>query len=149
MRTSARSKGFSRTARLAATLLAWIALAPHDAGAALNMREGLWETTLTADGEPRSLGTKCYTAADVAEMERALQGKSVRVDGVCRYSDFAQSGDSITYTMTCHLGDDEQTSAVAATFHGDSATGTLRTAGVMVTATSRRVGSCTKSSFVR
>lgn len=113
------------------------------------MSEGLWETTLTADGQPRSLGTKCYTAADVAEMERLLQGKSARVDGVCRYTDFTQSGDNITYTMICRLGDDEQTSAVAATYRGDTATGTIRTGGVTVTATSRRLGSCAQSSFAR
>jgi hypothetical protein len=149
VRTSAPSRGLKRAARLTAILLAWTGLVPYDVGAALNMSEGLWETTLTADGEPRSLGTRCYTAADVAEMERVLQGKSVQADGACRYSDFAQSGDSITYTMTCRVGDDEQTSAVAATYRGDSATGTLRTAGVTVTTTSRRVGGCTKSSFVR
>lgn len=136
-------------ARIAAVSFAWAALAAQDAAAALDMREGLWETTLTADGEPRSLGTKCYTVADVAEMERLLQGKSARVDGVCRYSDFTQSGNTITYTMTCRLGDDEQISAVAATYRGDSATGTVRTGGVTVTATSRRVGSCAQSSFSR
>ena len=134
-------------ARTAVVLLAWAGLAAQHAAAALNMREGLWETTITADGEPRSLGTKCYTGADIAEMERLLQGKSARVDGVCRYSDFTQSGNDITYTMTCRLGDDEQTSLVAATYGGDSATGTIRTAGVTVSATSRRIGSCPHSSF--
>ena len=132
---------------MAALLLAGLCV--RDAAAALNMGEGMWETTITADGQPRSLGTKCYTAADVAEMEKLLQGKSLRADGVCRYSDFAQSGNDITYTMTCRVGDDEQTSAVSATYRGDSATGTIRTAGVTVTATSHRVGSCTQSSFSR
>jgi hypothetical protein len=136
-------------AQIAAVLFAWAGLAAPQAAAALNMSEGLWETTLTADGQPRSLGTKCYTAADVAEMERLLQGKSVPVDGVCRYSNFTQSGNNITYTMICRLGDDEQTSIVAATYRGDSATGTIRTAGVTVTATSRRVGTCAQSSFTR
>lgn len=146
MRTSARRK---RIARVAVTLLAWLVLAPPHAAAALDMSEGLWETTLTADGEPRPLGTKCYTAADIAEMERLLQGKSPRADGVCRYSDFTQSGNSISYTMRCRVGDDEQTSVVAATYRGDSATGTIRTGGVTVTAASRRIGSCTQSSFAR
>ena len=136
-------------ARIAAVLLALFGLPAQHAAAALNMSEGLWETTLTADGQPRSLGTKCYTAADVAEMERLLQGKSARADGVCRYTDFTQSGDNITYTMICRLGDDEQTSAVAATYRGDTATGTIRTGGVTVTATSRRLGSCAQSSFAR
>jgi hypothetical protein len=136
-------------ARIAAVLLALAGLPAQHASAALNMSEGLWETTLTADGQPRSLGTKCYTAADVAEMERLLQGKSARADGVCRYSDFTQSGDNITYTMICRLGDDEQTSAVAATYRGDFATGTIRTGGATVTATSRRLGSCAQSSFAR
>ena len=108
-------------------------------------------------GKPRSLPTgrrnpptrECYTRADIVEMERLLQGKSTRVDGVCRYADFTQSGNSVNYTMTCRLGDDVQTSAVSATYRGDSATGTIRSAGVTVTASSRRIGSCTESSFAR
>jgi len=119
------------------------------AGATLNMNEGLWETTVTADGEAHSASAKCYTRTDIAEMEKLLRGKSSRVDGICRYADFTQSGDSVNYTMTCRLGDDEQTSAVSATYRGDSATGTIRAAGVTVTASSRRIGSCTESSFAR
>jgi len=125
------------------------ALAAMPAGATLNMNEGLWETTVTADGEAHSASAKCYTRTDIAEMEKLLRGKSSRVDGICRYADFTQSGDSVHYTMTCRLGDDEQTSAVSATYRGDSATGTIRAAGVTVTASSRRIGSCTESSFAR
>jgi hypothetical protein len=124
-------------------------LAATPATASLNMNEGLWETTLTADGQIQSANEKCYTRADIVEMEKLLQGKSSRVDGVCRYADFTQSGNSVNYTMTCRLGDDEQTSAVSATYRGDSATGTIRAAGVTVTASSRRLGSCTESSFAR
>ena len=119
------------------------------ATASLNMNEGLWETTVTADGQTQSANAKCYTRADIVEMDKLLQGKSSRVDGVCRYADFTQSGNSVNYTMTCRLGDDEQTSAVSATYRGDSAIGTIRAAGVTVTASSKRIGSCTKSSFER
>jgi hypothetical protein len=119
------------------------------AAATLNMNEGLWETTITADGQAQSANPKCYTRADIAEMERLLQGKSTRVDGICRYADFTQSGNSVNYTMTCRLGGDEQTSAVSATYRGDSAVGTIRAAGVTVTASSRRIGSCSESSFAR
>ena len=125
------------------------ALAAAPATAALNMNEGLWETTITADGRAQSANAKCYTRADIAEMERLLQGRSARVDGVCRYADFTQSGNSVSYTMTCRLGDDEQTSSVSATYRGDSATGTIRSAGVTVTAASRRIGNCTESSFAK
>ena len=125
------------------------ALAAMPAAATLNMNEGLWETTVTADGQAHSASAKCYTRMDIAEMEKLLRGKSSRVDGICRYADFTQSGDSVNYTMTCRLGDDEQTSAVSATYRGDSATGTIRSAGVTVTASSRRIGSCTESSFAR
>ena len=125
------------------------ALAAMPAGATLNMNEGLWETTVTADGQAHSASAKCYTRMDIAEMEKLLRGKSSRVDGICRYADFTQSGDSVNYTMTCRLGDDEQTSAVSATYRGDSAIGTIRSAGVTVTASSRRIGSCTESSFAR
>jgi hypothetical protein len=130
------------------TLLAALAASP--AAASLNMNEGLWETTLTADGKSQSAGTaKCYTRDDIIAMEKLLQGKSSRVAGVCRYADFTQSGNSVNYTMTCKLGDDEQTSAVSATYSGDSSTGTIRAAGVTVTASSRRVGNCSESSFAR
>jgi hypothetical protein len=125
------------------------AIAAAPALATLNMNEGLWETTITADGRAQSANARCYTRADIVEMERLLRGKSTRVDGVCRYAEFTQSGDSVNYIMTCHLGDDVQTSAVSATYRGDSAVGTIRSAGVTVTASSRRIGSCTESSFAR
>ncbi|HEV8256113.1 MAG TPA: DUF3617 family protein [Casimicrobiaceae bacterium] len=131
------------------TLAMLAALAATPAGATLNMNEGLWETTVSAEGRAHSASAKCYTRTDIAEMERLLRGKSSRVDGICRYADFTQSGDSVNYTMTCRLGDDEQTSAVSATYRGDSAIGTIRSAGVTVTASSRRIGSCTESSFAR
>jgi len=125
------------------------AFAATPAAATLNMNEGLWETTITADGQAQAGSAKCYTRADIDEMERLLQGKSKRVDGICRYADFTQSGNSVKYTMTCRLGDDEQKSAVSATYRGDSATGTIRADGVTVTASSRRIGNCTESSFAR
>jgi len=134
-------------ASTAALWLVLIFLDPRPAAAALEMNEGLWETTITADGQSRSLGTNCYTKADVEEMERVLRGVSTQPGSVCRYSDFAQSGNTVRYTMTCRNGDDEQSSMVAAVYQGDSATGTLTTSGVTVTTTSRRVGSCTQSSF--
>ncbi len=136
-------------ARSIVTLAVLAALAAMPAGATLNMNEGLWETTITADGQAQSANAKCYTRADIAEMEKLIQGKSSRVDGVCRYADFTQSGNSVNYTMTCRLGGDEQTSAVSATYRGDSAIGTIRAAGVTVTASSRRIGSCSESSFAR
>ena len=129
--------------------LATLATLASTPAVALNMNEGLWETTITADGQEQSAGAKCYTRADIAEMERLLRGKSSRVDGICRYADFSQSGNSVNYTMTCRLGDDEQTSAVSATYRGDSAIGTIRSSGLTVTASSRRLGSCTESSFTR
>ena len=139
----------TRAPRLGARMVASIiALAAATAGAALDMNEGLWETTLTADGRSQTSGAKCYTRGDIVEMERLLQGKSTRVDGVCRYSEFSQSGNTVNYTMTCRFGEDEQTSAVSATYRGDSATGTIRSGDVTVIASSRRLGNCTESSFV-
>ena len=111
------------------------------------MSDGLWETEVTADAQTRTLGTNCYTKADIAEMERMLQGRSTRSDGACRYSDFEQSGNRVRYTMICRYGDDEQRSTVAAEYHGDWASGTVNTSGVSVTTKSRRVGSCGQSSF--
>lgn len=137
-----------RTPSIVALAIA-AALAMTPAAATLNMNEGLWETTIMADGRGQSANTKCYTRADIAEMGRLLQGKSTRVAGICRYADFTQSGNSVKYTMTCRLNGDEQTSAVSATYRGDSATGTIRSAGLTVTAASRRIGSCTESSFAK
>jgi hypothetical protein len=117
--------------------------------AELDMSEGLWETTITAGGETRSLGTSCYTKADIAEMELMLQGKLSPPESSCRYSGFTQTGNRVRYTMVCRYGDAVQESAVAAEYHGDSATGTLRTAGATAATASRRVGSCTESSFTR
>lgn len=136
-------------APIAAVLLVFAFLDARPAAAALNMSEGEWETTITADGQTRSLGTNCYTKADIAEMEQVLKGKSTQPGSSCRYSGFEQSGNSVRYTMTCRRGDDEQVSRVDAVYQGNSATGTLSTAGVTITTTSRRLGSCAQSSFSR
>jgi len=134
-------------APIASLLLVFAFLDARPAAAALNMTEGEWETSITADGQTRSLGTNCYTKDDIAEMERVLKGKSSQPEGSCRYSDFVQSGSSVRYTMTCRRGDDEQSSTVEAVYQGNAATGTLSTAGITITTTSRRVGSCSQSSF--
>lgn len=117
--------------------------------AALDMKEGLWETTVTADGRAQWAGTQCYTRADIDEMEKMFRGQPTRGPGPCRYSGFTQSGNTVTYTMSCRLGDDEQTGAVTAIYRGDSASGTIRANGVTVSSVSRRLGECSKSSFVR
>jgi hypothetical protein len=136
-------------ASLAALTLAAASLVALPAAAALDMSEGLWETTITAESQSRSLGPSCYTKADIAEMERVLQGKSANTGGVCRYVDFVQNGPSVRYTMICRNGDDEQRSIIFAEYRGTVATGTIQTEGVTVTTVSRRVGSCTASSFGR
>jgi hypothetical protein len=133
----------------ASCALLWAALVAELAAAALNMNEGLWETTLTADGRTRSLGASCYTQADIAEMERLLQGQSTRPDAACRFSDFVRSGSGVRYTMICRNGDGEQRSDVAADYRGDWATGTIRIGTVSITTSSKRVGSCPRSSFAR
>ena len=134
-------------AAYAARVVTLALLVAYPAAAALDMSEGLWETTITASGETRSLGTHCYTKADIAEMELMLRGRSTPPEAACRYSGFTQAGKSVRYTMSCRYGDDVQESAVEAVYHGDSASGTIRTGGVSVTTTSRRLGSCTQSSF--
>ena len=135
--------------RLRAFVAVLVVLVAAPAAAVLNMNEGLWETTLTTDGHMQSAGVNCYTRRDIVEMESLLQGRSTRVDGVCRYSDFTRDGDVVHYTMTCRWNDGEQVSAVEAIYHGDSADGTIRAAGVTIFASSRRIGPCTESSFGR
>jgi hypothetical protein len=129
--------------------LAIMLFAGRPALAALDMHEGLWETTVTADGRTQWAGTQCYTRADIDEMEKMFHGQPTRGPGACRYSGFSQSGNTVTYTMSCRLGDDEQTGAVTATYHGDSASGTIRANGVTVSSVSRRLGDCSTSSFAR
>ena len=137
--------------RLAATIaalllaLAWPGARP--ALAELDMSEGLWETTVTSNGETRSLGTSCYTKADIAEMERMLQGNSTRTGGPCRYAEFAQSGNGVRYTMICRNGETEQTSTVVAEYRGNSAVGSISAGNATVTTRSWRVSSCNQSSF--
>jgi len=133
-----------KSAYLMIMLFAW-----RPSVAALDMREGLWETTVTADGHTQWADTQCYTRADIDEMEKMFRGQPTRGPGACRFSSFTQSGNTVSYTMICRLGDDEQTSAVTATYHGDSATGTIRANGVTVSSASRRIGECSTSSFVR
>jgi len=135
--------------RLRSLAVAALVALAAPASAVLNMNEGLWETALTADGRTQPVGVKCYTRDDIAEMERLLQGETTRIDGVCRYSDFTRAGDTVHYTMTCRWGNDDQVSAVEATYRGDSADGTIRWGGVTVTASSRRIGPCSRSSFER
>jgi len=147
--SAARAARTGRAASIAARLAALGALVGLPAVAALDMSEGLWESTITAGGETRSLGTNCYTQADIDEMELMLQAKSTPPEATCRYTGFTQSGNSVRYTMTCRNGNNVQESAVTAEYHGDSATGTISTGGVTVTTASRRVGSCAQSSFVR
>jgi hypothetical protein len=134
-------------APIAALILASAWPGARIALAALDMSDGLWETSVTSNGETRSLGTSCYTKADIAEMERMLQGKSARNGGACRYADFTQSGSSIRYTMICRNGESEQTSTVVAEYHGDSAVGSISAGNASVTTRSWRVGSCSQSSF--
>jgi hypothetical protein len=135
--------------RLRALAVAVLVALAAPASAVLNMNEGLWETTLTADGGTQAAGVKCYTRDDIVEMEKLLRGQSTRVDGVCRYSDFTRDGDTVRYTMTCRWGSDDQVSAVEAVYRGDTADGTIRSGRVTVIASSRRIGPCAQSSFAR
>jgi hypothetical protein len=127
--------------------LVWSGTAIADAG--LNMKPGLWETVTTLQGRAISTERKCYLSKDVAALLSQMRGELVEPAQPCKFADYKQAGNSVTYTMICTYGKGPPIrSAVTATYTGDASHGTVTTAGGVQSAIdSRRVDACTKSSF--
>jgi hypothetical protein len=127
---------------------AFVALSPT-LYAALNMKAGLWEITITTqNGQKLGVEQKCYMPKDIDDMEKMLKGAAGKADQPCSYSDYKESGGTVTYKMTCRFGGGTpKTSLVTSTFNGDTTTGTITGSGTVSTVNGKRVGNCTKSSF--
>ena len=127
---------------------AFVALSPT-LYAALNMKAGLWEITITTqNGQTLGVEQKCYMPKDIDDMEKMLKGAAGKVDQPCSYSDYKESGGTVTYKMTCRFGGGTpKTSLVTSTFNGDTTTGTITSSGTVSTVNGKRVSNCTKSSF--
>jgi hypothetical protein len=132
---------------LALMAVVWAGAAVADAG--LNMKAGLWETVTTTQGQVGGTERKCYLPKDIADLQSQMRGQLVLPAQPCKFTDYKQTGNTVTYTMTCTFGKGRPTSsAVTATYSGDSTHGTVTsTAGVQWTIDSRYIGSCAKSSF--
>jgi hypothetical protein len=133
----------------AIALIAIVWSAGSLAGAGLNMKPGLWETVTTMQGRVGGAERKCYLPKDVAALQSQMRGQLVFPAQPCKFTDYKQTGNTVTYTMTCTFGKGRPTrSAVTATYSGDSTHGTLTSAaGVQSVIDSRRIDTCTKSSF--
>ena len=117
------------------------------AHAELNMKSGLWETTVNLQGHAMPPQRKCYLKKDIIALEKIFQGKWAPRGDPCRYTDYQRDGNVIRYNMTCKFGDEEKISLVAAEYNGDNANSAILQAGASGTTLSRRVGSCKRSSF--
>ena len=128
-------------------ITAFIGLSPT-LYAALNMESGLWEITTTMGGQKLGVEQKCYLPNDIDDMEKMLKGVAGKAAQPCSYSDYKESGGTITYKMTCRFGGGTpKTSLVTSTYNGETTTGTITGSGTVITMNSKRVGNCTKSSF--
>ncbi len=137
-----------RTIRIAASsLLAVLSLA-FTICAALNMKPGLWETTTYISGNKLSTEQKCYLQKDIDSLEKMMRGDPAAQKGPCSNSNFKQSGDTVTYTMTCSFSKGKtSTGTVSGTYNGDTTTGTVVGSGTTSKIDSKRIGDCSKSSF--
>ena len=118
------------------------------AAAGLNMKVGLWETTMVFQGKKGPSEQKCYLQKDVDFLEKQMRGEVSAPKQPCAFANYKQSGNTVTYTMTCTFtGGKPRTSTVSATYSGDTATGTVTANGAVTTIDNKRLGDCTKSSF--
>ena len=116
--------------------------------AALNINPGLWEVTTAMGGQKPGVEKKCYLQKDIDDMEKTLKGAAGKGNQPCIYSDFKESGNTVTNKLTCRFGGGKPiTTLVTSTYNGDNTTGTITGSGAASTVNSKRLGSCTKSSF--
>ena len=131
------------TAFIAAALLV-----PVAAWAELNMKPGLWESTLTVAGNETPKEQKCYLQKDIDSLERFQRGEEPPGQNPCTASNYKALGNIMTYTLTCEANGKKSVSAVTTNYDGDRITGLI--AGVDGTVTQLlnvRIGDCTESSF--
>jgi hypothetical protein len=139
--------GTPSAAALTLIVLVWSAAALADTG--LNMKPGLWEIVTTTQGHVAGTERKCYLPKDVTDLQSQMRGQLVLPNQPCKFTDYKQMGNTVTYTMTCTFGKGKPVrSTVTATYSGDSTHGTVTSAsGVQSAIDSRRIDTCAKSSF--
>lgn len=132
---------------LAVIVIAWSAAALADTG--LDMKPGLWEIVTTMQGHVAGTERKCYLPKDIADLQSQMRGQLVLPNQPCKFTDYRQTGNTITYTMTCTFGKGKPVrSTVTATYSGESTHGTVTGAsGGQSTIDSRRIDNCATSSF--
>ena len=114
--------------------------------AAVSIKPGMWEMTTIVSGQRTASEQKCFLQKDLDELEKKQRGAPTKE--ACIYSDYKESGKTVTYKMTCKFGGGNPTIIlVSTTYNGDTATGTVTSNGAVSTMNSKRVGNCTKSSF--
>lgn len=135
-----------KRAALLASLSGLIAFAAAPLQAADRMTPGQWETTTTAAGKTHTT-TACITP-DMAKLAnadektgRALTEKAGA--GVCVLGTYQDSGNKVSYTMTCGKS---ETATSTTTYRGDTAESVMtHTYDGKTTTTQiklRRVGTC-------
>jgi hypothetical protein len=128
-------------------IVAFVAISPT-LHAALNVKAGLWEITTTVNGHKADVQQKCYLQKDIDDLEKMQKGAAGKANQPCTYSDYKESGSTVTYKMTCRFGGGKpSTSLVTSTYNGDTASSTITSGGTVSTVNSKRVGNCNKSSF--
>ena len=116
--------------------------------AALNMKAGLWETTTTMSGQTAGMEQKCFLQKDIDDLESTVKGVAGKANQPCAYTDYKESGSTVTYKMTCRFGGGKPNSSlVTSTYNSDTTTGNIANSGTVITVNSKRVANCTKSSF--
>jgi hypothetical protein len=127
--------------------LLWSGAVAADAG--LNMKPGLWEIVTITPGHVIGRDRKCYLPKDIAALQSQMRGQLVLPAQPCKFTDYKQTGNTVTYTMICTFAKGQPArSAVTATYAGDSSHGTVTPAqGSPWAIDSRRIDACAKSSF--
>jgi hypothetical protein len=117
------------------------------------MRPGQWEVTIQMQMPnmpvqmPEMKSSQCITA-DQLEQDPATglpRGAQDQGQNACKVSDYKQSGNTVTWKMTC-TGEAAMTADGEMTFAGDSYTGTMKMAtpqgNMSMKLAGKRIGDC-------
>jgi hypothetical protein len=125
------------------------------AAAQLNMKDGLWETTMKTEmagmpgGAPVQTMQRCYTAADF--QDPAAMNRGMDKGARCDTTDYRLQGNTATWKIAC-TGEGAMTGTGTATYGGTSYTMTNRmamthsgqTMNMTTTQTGKYLGPCKK-----